>query len=87
MPPGTANGSAAPMPVQLLQCSMLDRMPCQRHRTPLWSEGLPGVPASKVTGTVSSPAPLNPMTLADEGGDELADSDVITFTPGSFGII
>ena len=35
------------------------------------------MPASKVTGNVSPPAPLTPMTPADEGGDELGDDDVI----------
>ena len=67
---GTASGSAAPMPD-----AGSNAMPEAPNTTTV--EGLPVVPASKVTGTVSPPAPLTPMTPADEGGDKLADSDVI----------
>ena len=76
-PTGTASGSAAPMPGSAapMPDAGSNAMPEAPNTTTV--EGLPVVPASKVTGTVSPPAPLSPMTPADEGGDELADSDVI----------
>ena len=55
----TGSGSAVPMPD-----AGSNAMPEAPNTTTV--EGLPVVPASKVTGNVSPPAPLTPMTPADK---------------------